>query len=66
MSKNKINLKMKVIKDFFHIDNAYIKRLLNKDKVSEDFNFSKLTICDVIKLAKDLQLSLAVFRRNFL
>lgn len=65
MNNKSINLKMEILKDFFHIDNNYIKNVLNNEKITEKFDFSKLTIVEVLKLTRKLNLSLAVLEEIF-
>ena len=65
MNKKIINSKMEILKDFFHIDNNYIKNLLNNEKITEKFDFSNLTIVEILKLTRNLNLSLAVLEEIF-
>lgn len=65
MNNDSINLKMKVLKDFFHIDNNYIKNVLNNEEITEAFDFSNLTIVEILRLARKLNLSLAVLEEIF-
>lgn len=65
MNDKSINLKMEVLKDFFHIDNNYIKTVLNNEKITEKFDFSQLTIVEILKLTRKLNLSLAVLEEIF-
>lgn len=65
MNNKSINLKMEILKNFFHIDNNYIKNVLNNEKITEEFDFSKLTIVEILKLTRKLNLSLAVLEEVF-
>ena len=65
MDKSTINLKMDFIKGFFNIDNDYIRFLLKNDKITNDYDFSRMSIDDIIKLSKNLSISIDVLEEIF-
>lgn len=65
MDKSTINLKMDFLKGFFNIDNDYIRFLLKNDKITNDYDFSRMSIDDIIKLSKNLSISIDVLEEIF-
>ena len=65
MNKNTVNLKMETIKAFFNLDNNKISNMLDNKIITKEYDFSKLKIQDVIKITRELSLSLDVLEEIF-
>lgn len=65
MNKNTINLKMETVKSFYNLDNNKISNILGNRTITKEYDFSKLNIQNMLKLTRELNLSLDVLEEIF-
>lgn len=65
MNSEIINKKMEIVKDFFNISNGDIAKIVENKKITKNYDFSKLSIFEVLKLSRKLNLSLDVLEDIF-